>query len=132
MYFFFVQSCRVSRFSATSFIHHFMTVSEDFYRIFRLFLFPDDAPSNFLSLTSCFLLSSPLLARVVLFIVLCVVCIDPAMMRKSPSVDSSVGKSGRLTVKSVCTNWAWCCVCKSTFQSLPAEFLLCTRTHSHF
>ncbi|KAE8289682.1 Echinoderm microtubule-associated protein-like 1 [Larimichthys crocea] len=31
---------------------------------------------------------------------------EPAMMKKSPSADSSVGKPGRLTVESVCTNQA--------------------------
>lgn len=44
------------------------------------------------------LLSSLLLDCVVLLNVLCVMCIDPALMRKSPSADSNIGKSGMLTV----------------------------------
>lgn len=42
----------------------------------------------------------PLSSRPALLIALCVPRIDPAKLRKSPSADSSVGKSGRLIVKS--------------------------------
>lgn len=47
----------------------------------------------------------PLFSRPALLIALCVPRIDPAKLRKSPSADSSVGKSGRLIVKS-CLHWA--------------------------
>lgn len=47
----------------------------------------------------------PLSSRPALLIALCVPRIDPAKLRKSPSADSSVGKSGRLIVKS-CLHWA--------------------------
>lgn len=43
---------------------------------------------------------SPLLPDFVVFVKLCraSLCVDPALMRKSTSADSNVGKSGRLTV----------------------------------
>lgn len=60
--------------------------------------------------SSSLFLSSFHLDCVVLLNLLCVICVDPALMRKSTSVDSSVGKPGRLTV---CTNQAWCHVNKN-------------------
>lgn len=72
-----------------------------------LSLFPDDV-----SFRSCFVPFSGWLAVNLLYFlllldcvvslnVLCVTCVDPALMRKSPSADSNVGKPGRLTVYSL-------------------------------
>lgn len=47
----------------------------------------------------------PLFSRPALLIALCIPRINPAKLRKSPSADNSVGKSGRLIVKS-CLHWA--------------------------
>lgn len=70
--------------------------------LFRLF--PEYASSKSSLLPFSDWLRSPLpppfcpflLDCVLLLNVLCVLCIDPALMRKSPSTDSNVGKSGRL------------------------------------
>lgn len=89
------------------------------FLLLHLVLFPNNVSSPNLAyvlpLTSC---QSPLSlppvhpSPLVSLNVSCVICIDPSLMRKSPSADSNVGKPGRLTVKSVCTNQAWCCVYK--------------------
>lgn len=66
-----------------------------------------------------------LLDCVVSLNVLCVTCVDPALMRKSPSADSNVGKPGRLTVYSLSALTRPAVVCTSKTHLSHCLLVLC-------